>query len=425
MSLIELDSRRPRHELLVPDVEIVVPVHNEERQLAASVSRLRGFLSRSFPFEASITIVDNASTDGTWRVAGELARALPGVRAVRLDRKGRGLALRAAWTASEAPVVAYMDVDLATGLQALLPLVAPLLSGHSDLAIGTRLAPGAHVVRGAKRELISRAYNHLLHLALRGRFSDAQCGFKALRAEVARELLAEVRDDGWFFDTELLVLAQRRGLRIHEVPVDWVDDPDSRVDLVRTAWGDLRGVARLLRSGPSERRSGRAGATGGEPGADELLAFAGVGMASTVAYLVGFALLREPLGAFGANALAVTACSLANTGAHRRLAAPAAPTALVGRLERGRRWLTSASLAAVSLGVTSGALGVTVALGERGLWPELVAVTVANTLAALVRFALLRSWVLRPRPAESPPGARREAWAAGVAPIADAEEVGR
>jgi hypothetical protein len=139
-----------------------------------------------------------------------------------------------------------MDVDLSTDLAALLPLVAPLFSGHSDLAIGTRLHRGSNVVRGTKREILSRAYNRLLHLALRTRFSDAQCGFKAIRADAARALLPDVRDEQWFFDTELLVLAQRRGLRIHEVPVDWIEDPDSRVRIVQTAAADLRGVARLM-----------------------------------------------------------------------------------------------------------------------------------------------------------------------------------
>jgi hypothetical protein len=175
-----------------------------------------------------------------------------------LDEKGRGRGRRAAWSASDARVVCYMDVDLSTDLRALLPLVAPLLSGHSDVAIGTRLAHGARVVRGPKRELISRSYNGLLHTVLRARFSDAQCGFKAVRRDVAGELLDAVRDDGWFFDTELLVLAQRCGMRIHEVPVDWADDPDSRVQIVATAWGDLRGVARLLLGGrrPASSASG-------------------------------------------------------------------------------------------------------------------------------------------------------------------------
>src|SRR5262249_6750806 len=130
---------------------------------------------------------------------------------------------------------------------ALLPLVAPLLSGHSDLAIGSRLAPGARVIRGWKREVISRTYNLILRATLGTRVSDAQCGFKAIRGDLARELLPMVADNNWFFDSELLLLAERRGLRIHEVPVDWVEDPDSRVDLVATAWEDLKGIWRLHR----------------------------------------------------------------------------------------------------------------------------------------------------------------------------------
>ena len=162
-----------------------------------------------------------------------------------MEQPGRGRALRAIWSQSDAEVLAYMDVDLSTDLNALLPLVAPLLSGHSDLAIGTRLARGSRVIRGPKRELISRCYNLLLHACMGARFSDAQCGFKAIRREQARALLPLTQDTGWFFDTELLVLAERAGLRIHEIPVDWIDDLDSRVDIVATALADLRGMARL------------------------------------------------------------------------------------------------------------------------------------------------------------------------------------
>ncbi len=140
-----------------------------------------------------------------------------------------------------------MDVDLATDLRALLPLVAPLFSGHSDVAIGSRLAHSANVERGAKRELISRCYNLILKLALRNRFSDAQCGFKAVTRQVAQSVVPRVQDDQWFFDTELLVLAERNRLRVHEVPVDWTDDPDSRVDIVRTALDDLKGTWRMIR----------------------------------------------------------------------------------------------------------------------------------------------------------------------------------
>ena len=245
-------------------VDIAVPVYNERDDLAPNVRRLRDYLDHQFPLEAVVTIVDNGSCDGTWDVATSLAEELPGVRALHLEDKGRGRALRAAWGLSGSDIVGYMDVDLSTDLGALLPLVAPLVSGHSDIAIGSRLAKGARVVRGPKREVISRTYNLLLKVLLRSRFSDAQCGFKAMRATSAQALLPLIEDNEWFFDTELLVLAQREGLRVHEVPVDWRDDPDSRVDIVTTALADLRGVWRLLwaprakraRLGPDWRNPG-------------------------------------------------------------------------------------------------------------------------------------------------------------------------
>ncbi len=231
----------------VADVEVVVPVYNEEAGLEASVLRLQRYLTERFPLTWRITIADNASVDATWGIACRLGRDVPGVRAVRLPQKGRGRALKAVWSTSPSPVVAYMDVDLSTALDALLPLVAPLLSGHSDVAIGTRLARGSRVVRGPRREVISRSYNLLLKTVLGNGFSDAQCGFKAVRSDVARALLPLVEDNGWFFDTELLVLAEHNGLRIHEVEVDWVDDPDSRVDIAATARDDLKGVWRMRR----------------------------------------------------------------------------------------------------------------------------------------------------------------------------------
>jgi glycosyltransferase involved in cell wall biosynthesis len=228
-----------------PVLEVVVPVYNEETGLEACVQRLQAYLLSSLPYPARITVADNASTDATLAIGRRLAAELPGVAVVHLPQKGRGRALRQVWLASDADVLAYTDVDLSTDLAALFPLVAPLVSGHSDLAIGTRLAHGARVVRGAKRELISRTYNQILRRTLAAHFSDAQCGFKAITHEAAQVLLPLVEDGGWFFDTELLVLAERCGLRIAEVPVDWIDDPDSSVDLVATALGDLRGVARV------------------------------------------------------------------------------------------------------------------------------------------------------------------------------------
>lgn len=241
---VENNARRP---LKTATVDVIVPVYNEERELASSVLRLQSFLQTSFPYDFRVIVADNASTDSTLEIAQRLAQRHDRIGVVHLDAKGRGRALRQVWLASDADVVAYMDVDLSTDLKALLPLVAPLVSGHSDVAIGTRLGRGSKVVRGPKREFISRSYNLILRTVLRASFSDAQCGFKAVRREVADQLLPLVEDNNWFFDTELLVLAERSGLRIHEVPVDWTDDPGSTVDIVATALEDLRGVWRLLR----------------------------------------------------------------------------------------------------------------------------------------------------------------------------------
>ena len=271
-----------------PTVEIVIPVYNEERDLERSVRRLRAYLDACFPFHSVVTIADNASTDRTQEIGEQLAASVVGVRYMRLNDKGRGRALAATWLMSTADVVAYMDVDLSTDLDALLPLVAPVISGHSDVAIGSRLSTGSRVRRGWKRELISRCYNALLHVTLGATFTDAQCGFKAIRAETARRLVPQVQNRSWFFDTELLVLAQRASLRIAEVPVDWNDDPDSRVRLLPTAIEDLGGVWRLMITRPAR-----------------FTRFAIVGGASTIAYVLIYLALRDLLPAWTANALAL------------------------------------------------------------------------------------------------------------------------
>jgi putative flippase GtrA len=368
-----------------PRVDIVIPVYNEQAGLEASVRRLHDFLNSELPFAWRIVIADNASTDATLAIARGLAFELPHTTVLHLDAKGRGRALRTAWTASDADVLCYMDVDLSTDLRALLPLVSALVSGHSQLAIGTRLAPGARVRRGPKRELISRTYNRLLTLTLRARFSDAQCGFKAITAQAARELLPEIQDQGWFFDTELLVLAQRRGLRIHEVAVDWADDPDSRVDIVSTALTDLRGVARLRFATPLTR-------------------FLAIGVLSTVAYALLYLLLRGPLGAAGANALALALTAVANTQANRRFT-----FAIRGRAGLVRQHAAGALVYLLALGLTGGALSLLQRLDPHP--PQLLEVIVlvsASILATVTRYAALRTWVFArgpgmPRALESPP----------------------
>jgi glycosyltransferase involved in cell wall biosynthesis len=362
-----------------PQVEIVVPVYNEERALPTSIRRLHDHLSAGFPFSWRIVIADNASTDGTLVAARRLTHELPGVRILHLDEKGRGRALRAAWSATDAEVACYMDVDLSTDLRALLPLVAPLVSGHSELAIGSRLANGARVERGAKRELISRSYNRILHATLRARFSDAQCGFKAARTDALRDLLPDVRDEAWFFDTELLVLAQRRGLRVHEVPVDWVDDPDSRVAIVSTAVEDLRGVARLM-------------------AASQVVRFAAIGVASTLAYALLYLLLRTALQPTAANAVALAATAVANTAANRRLT-----FGVRGRANLLRQHALGALVFVITLGLTTGAIAVLEALDPHpGRALEAAVLVVASAFATITRFVGLR-YALTPNARERPP----------------------
>lgn len=235
-------------------VEIVIPVYNEEVALPRGIATLCDYLDTYFPYHWSVTIANNASTDNTLAVARELAAANPRVHVLHLDRKGRGRALKSAWLASEADVVAYMDVDLSTNLQSFLPLVAPLATGHSDLAIGSRLLKGAVVTRQWKREIISRLYNLLIKIFFRNRFSDAQCGFKAVKRSVARALLPRVENNEWFFDTELLLLAEEEGLRIYEVPVEWIEDLDSRVKIVSTALEDIKGLLRVRARRLRQRR---------------------------------------------------------------------------------------------------------------------------------------------------------------------------
>ncbi|MFJ5077081.1 glycosyltransferase [Streptomyces sp. NPDC088553] len=391
-----------------PVLDVVIPVYNEEKDLEPCVRRVHEHLLRTFPYGFRITVADNASTDTTPQVAAGLAAELPEVRSVRLEQKGRGRALRTVWSGSDAPVLAYMDVDLSTDLNALLPLVAPLISGHSDLAIGSRLARSSRVVRGPKREFISRAYNLILRGSLAARFSDAQCGFKAIRRDVAERLLPMVEDTGWFFDTELLVLAERAGLRIHEVPVDWVDDPDSTVHIVSTATDDLKGVWRVGRAlatgslpldrlarpfGDDPRDRELTGVPGGL--ARQLVGFCVVGVLSTLFYLALYSLFRLGVGPQIANAGALLVSAVANTAANRRLT-----FGVRGRDRAVRHQAQGLVVFAIGLALTSGSLAALgAATGDPAHSTELAVLVVANLAATVLRFLLFRLWVFPERSA--------------------------
>ncbi|QYN33797.1 bifunctional glycosyltransferase family 2/GtrA family protein [Pseudonocardia sp. DSM 110487] len=387
----------------VATVDVVIPVYNEERALRGCVDVLKSYLDGQFPFEWTITIVDNASTDATLAIAGELAEAADQVRVLHLDEKGRGRALRTAWQWSDADVVAYMDVDLSTGLDALLPLVAPLVNGHSDVSIGSRLAPGARTIRGPKREFISRCYNAIIRLSHGATFSDAQCGFKAARTDVIRPLLGHIEDDNWFFDTELLLLAEHNGLRVHEVPVDWVEDIDTRVRIGATALEDIRGLVRVARAKavgtarvadlprrpePQSVHPDAVVARRDTGVVWQLLSFGVIGVLSTVATLLLFAFFRPSMHPLVANLLALVITTMLNTEANRRF------TFLGSRGRSGRVHLQGLIVFGLYYAFTSSALLVLHwAVAEPSRLLELVVLLGASLLGTAGRFVLLRSWV--------------------------------
>jgi len=408
------DSERPPTDPLRLDV--VVPVYNEQVTLEHSIRALHDSLGELFDEPWRITIADNASTDATSVIADKLALGLGGVRVIHLAEKGRGRALKRAWLESDAEVVAYLDEDLSTDLRALPPLIAPLLSGHSDVAIGTRLSSSSRVVRGPKREFISRSYNFLLRRYLGVSFSDAQCGFKAMRRDVAEQVLPHVRDTGWFFDTELLVIAERAGLRIHEVPVDWVDDAQSSVDIAGTALEDLKGMVRVGRSIatgqiPLERIYAELGRHPLEMPRvpsffGQVVRFAAVGALSTVAYALLYLLFQLVMPGQVANFGALLVTAIANTTANRRFT-----FGVRGRRRAVRHQFQGLIVFGIAWAITSGSLALLhLARPDASSLTSLAVLTAANLLATLVRFLLFRVWVFRwqRQPADPVPSAPRE-----------------
>lgn len=236
-------------------VDVVIPVLNEEKALPRCIANLRQFLDTHIEYPCRIVIVDNGSTDNTSAIAENLTQQYSEVSWIHLDIRGRGRALRKAWLDSEAEILTYMDVDLSTSLDAFPALVKAIAEERYDIATGSRLMKGSKVTRILKREITSRSYNMIIKIAFWNKFSDAQCGFKAISRKAANFLVPRIKDQGWFFDTELLLLAEKGGFKIKDIPVEWVDDPDSRVNIAKTARDDLLGLWRLRFGGISKALS--------------------------------------------------------------------------------------------------------------------------------------------------------------------------
>ena len=232
-------------------VNIVIPVYNEEKELSASAGTLAGYLEKNLiDFSWRITIADNASSDKTLAIAKKIAHENSNISYVHLPQKGRGRAVKYVWEKDNADIEAYMDVDLSSDLKHLPPLIRSLTRGY-DIAIGTRNLPGSRVYgRSALRTCTSKMYIFLIKFFFWVHFSDAQCGFKAVTRRTIRELIPYIKDNEWFFDTELLIMAEKTGYRIYEEPVTWIDNPGSTVRVMKTAQGDLDGLKRLFTTRP-------------------------------------------------------------------------------------------------------------------------------------------------------------------------------
>tara|TARA_B100000029_G_scaffold385259_2_gene380909 strand:+ start:756 stop:1499 length:744 start_codon:yes stop_codon:yes gene_type:complete len=225
-------------------VDIIIPVYNEEEVLPRTIVTLTEYLRGNLSNPWRIVIADNASTDSTRAVSEMLCKRHSGVHYLHLTQKGRGRALRTAWLDSRADIVSYMDADLSTDLSHFPQLIQAIESGN-HIAVGSRLSKASQVQRGFKREFISRSYNLLINSMFFTGLPDAQCGFKALTRAAAEAIVPSIKNNNWFFDTEMLIIAAKRGYNIASVPVKWDDDPTSTVNVMSTAMEDIKGLLRL------------------------------------------------------------------------------------------------------------------------------------------------------------------------------------
>jgi putative flippase GtrA len=353
-------------------VDIVVPVTTHQRDLELMIIRLHSFLAAEFPFAAQVTIATAGPSERTWTTARRLAGLFAEVSAVRTGATSRGPALRAVWAGSDADVLAYLDPDLSIDLAALLPLIEPLVAGTADVAVGTRLEPGAGPQRRARREVTSCGYSLLLQAGLDTGLADAQCGFKAITRDCARDLLPLTSDGNWFFDSELIALARRAGLRVHEVAVNEPAGPGRSP-------GPGHSAGR-----PGTRRN-QAARRLGEP----LTAFAAIGLASTLVYAACFLALRQVMPVQAANAASLLVTAVANTAANRRFT-----FGIGGRAAALRHQLRGLIAFAAGLALTAGSLAILQAADHQaGRGSELAVVIAASSAAMLLRFGLYSNWV--------------------------------
>jgi len=223
-------------------INITIPVYNEEKRMGDNVLKLYHYIKSSLKYPFEIIIADNGSTDNTPAIAKQLSYKYPEIKLLHIEQKGKGIAINTSWSRSKADILSFMDVDLSADLKHFQQLIDAILKDGYDITIGSRLITHKKVKRSLKREIISRCYSFLLKLAFFVKFHDAPCGFKAIKKEAADRLLPLINDAGWFFDSKLLIIGEKLGFKIKEIPIEWIDDPGSKVNIPGTAYEYLKAI---------------------------------------------------------------------------------------------------------------------------------------------------------------------------------------
>jgi glycosyltransferase AglD len=218
------------------DVSVVFPAHNEASQLENAVAQVDAVL-KSYGYSYEIIVAEDGSTDGTDRLAEELSKKNPCVRHIHGEKRlGRGKALNATFKQANGEIFVYMDVDLATDLRHLKELVDSIKVEGYDFSTGSRMMKQSKVERSGTRQMTSKTYNFVVRFFLRSKIRDHQCGFKGFKKEPTLKLIDKVQARHWFWDTEILVRAQREGYRVKEIPVEWKSGAGTKVNLFKDSW---------------------------------------------------------------------------------------------------------------------------------------------------------------------------------------------
>jgi glycosyltransferase involved in cell wall biosynthesis len=213
---------------------LTVPAYNEENILEKNVNLILKYMGANFN-NFKIVIANNGSTDKTNDIAKKLAKDNNEILLITTKKRGKGLAIKNSWLKFDADIYAYMDADLSTSLRDFSKLINAIKEGN-DISIGSRYLKKSVVKRGLNRAIFSKLYNQLLALLFKTNVKDMQCGFKAVNEDIIKKHIPRIKDDSWFFDTELVIMAENQGYTIKEIPVSWKSNPESKLKIIKVGF---------------------------------------------------------------------------------------------------------------------------------------------------------------------------------------------